>query len=476
MSTPDIISSPSSPESIRDRARTCSNPPPLEGFTDPGPVSDDYLEFFSEGLEESGTSKLSKQKEKMEASVLSNFPVMGVYHTLLNFRDHVGVNMGAAGTHPWTQGSPLSSQIPGGPDIDINVNFSYADVKYPGVTGDLMLRNAIKDYYNHFYGSNIDADNITVFPGGRPAIYSTLCLLKDKLTILVEETEYTPYYDFLIMLKKMYKIIPSNPENNFRPDVETYATSVDNDEEFFMLKSNPANPTGVVWRGDQLKSMIDFCSKPRCGGLFDEAYEFMASPPVSAMEHIPDINDTNLFVVSGATKGLQSPGLRVGWVISSKANTLLFRNFSCTAMGGTSLLSQICVAKMLDIPRLQVARTAISAYYGKQRERYAAALIELGFTLYTGPGGFYHWALLPNNLTTSVFNERLFTCKAAILPGMFCDMHRRGEEGYHSRIIRFSFGPLKESSFDEDIAIIKKCCQREFKTNVVLLKPVVKLA
>ena len=68
--------------------------------------------------------------------------------------------------------------------------------------------------------------------------------------------------------------------------------------------------------------------------------------------------------------------------------------------------------------------------------RYGAILKELGFTLFTGDGGFYHWCKMPGSLTCMEFNEILFKYDAAILPGTLCDMFRRGESGPMGNFIR----------------------------------------
>jgi aspartate/methionine/tyrosine aminotransferase len=387
-------------------------------------------------------------------SALTHFPPMGVYETLFKFLDATGKYMGTEGTHPWAQGFPLTSPIPGGPDIPTRIEFTYTDLKYPQATGGHELLVAVRDYYNHFYGANITTDNVAIFAGGRPGIYATLAFLKPEFQVLVEETEYTPYWDALKLLNRPHKLIPSNPTNRFRPSLADYQAAGPG----FILKSNPCNPTGVTWTGDQLGGLVKLAAQPGWGGLFDEAYEFFHEPtPESAMTHIRDIDQTDVFIVSAATKGLQTPGLRVGWAVASRENIELFRNFSSIAMGGVARPSQICVAGMLERERAAHARKAIGAFYGSQRRRYEDALAKLGIDLYTGDGGFYHWGELPGGLTADEFNMRLFKHEAAILPGTLCDMARRGAASPHSTFVRFSFGPLKADSFDEDCRILAAC-------------------
>ena len=387
-------------------------------------------------------------------SALAHFPPMGVYETLFKFLDATGKYMGTEGTHPWAQGFPLTTPIPGGPDIPTRIDFSHADLKYPQATGAPELLVAIADYYKRFYGANLTADNIAIFAGGRPAIYATLAFLKPEFQVLVEETEYTPYWDALKLLARPHRLIPSNPENRFRPTIEDYLKA----GAGFVLKSNPCNPTGVTWAGEQLKTLATLCSQPGWGGLIDEAYEFFHEPePDSAIRYIEDIDHTNLFVVSAATKGLQAPGLRIGWIIASKQNIELFRNFSSIAMGGVARPSQICVSALLQPDRAAQARQAIGRFYGEQRRRYGEVLAALGFHLFTGEGGFYHWGQLPGDLSADEFNRRLFKHEAAILPGTLCDMLRRGNASPLATFIRFSFGPLKAESFEEDCAILRAC-------------------
>ena len=224
-----------------------------------------------------------------------------------------------------------------------------------------------------------------------------------------------------------------------------------------LLKSNPCNPTGVTAQGDTLKQLVEMAMQPGRTALFDEAYEFFGDPePVSSLQYIPDINATEIIVVGAATKGLQVPGMRVGWAIASESIIEVFRNYSSIGMGGVSRPAQIYVTQLLEIERVRQARKAVTEFYCDQRQRYQKGLSELGFELFTGNGGFYHWGRLPGNTTAGEFNDRLFKHNAGILPGPVCDMHRR-KGGPMENFVRFSFGPILAETYEENLKILSAC-------------------
>lgn len=379
---------------------------------------------------------------------------MGVYETLFRFAAATEKYMGDAGTHPWAQGFPLTTQVPGGPPLPASIEITATDRMYPKADGQPPLREAIADYYRRHYGARITADNVAVFAGGRPAIFAVLAFLLEDVTVAIEETEYTPYWDLLQVLRREHVLIPSNESNRFRPTLADHPQQ----DRVLLVKSNPCNPTGVTTTGDELRRLVEHYSAEGRGALIDEAYEFFHSPePVSALQFVTDIDATDLFVVGAATKGLQSPGMRVGWVVASREHVELFRNYSSFAMGGVSRASQLYVTQLLQPERAAAARRAIGRFYGEQRQRYGEGLQRLGFDLFTGEGGFYHWARLPGGATGDAFNERLFAHDAGILPGRLCDMARRGDQGPLGPMIRFSFGPLGPESLANDLAILARC-------------------
>ena len=389
------------------------------------------------------------------SSFLEYAPPMGIYQTLYAFQKVFGKYMGESNTHPWTQGCPLTTKLPGGPKpIDL-VNINPNDLKYPKAWGQPELRDRIAAYYNHYHQSNISMENIMVFAGGRPGLFAVLMFLCRDITVRVASTEYTPYYDILKHLNVNYSLVESREENLFSPLNEDYINNNIDGRQLTLL-SNPCNPTGITKKEDQLKALVELTGYGENGLLIDEAYELFHEPAVSALKFVNDIDKSNIFVCGAATKGLQAPGIRIGWIISSKDNIEILGNFSSFGMGGVSRPSQIYATDLLERSRTDLAHHAVSKFYSLQREKYARAFEELGLKLFSGEGGFYHWCKLTNGMSADTLNQHLFKQGAAILKGEDCDMARGDYKSPLDTFFRFSFGPLLPDSFETDIAILRK--------------------
>ena len=201
--------------------------------------------------------------------------------------------------------------------------------------------------------------------------------------------------------------------------------------------------------------------QPGNGILLDEAYEMFHSPSVSGIEFVNDIDSSNIFFSGACTKGLQSPGIRIGWIIASKKNIEILANYSSFGMGGVSHPSQHYAIKLLESNRVKKARKAVEEHYNWQRERYGKAFKDMGLGVYTGNGGFYHWLELPEGMTSAELNKRLFKHGAAILCAFDCDMGRPHSKDLsyktpYVRFFRFSFGPLLPETFEADINLFRE--------------------
>jgi len=400
------------------------------------------------------------------ASFLSdNCPPMGIYETLYAFRDSFGRFMGTQGTHPWSQGFPLTTPLEkfGGPALPASIEVTWEDRFYPKAWGHPALRQAIAAYYNAQYGSKITPENVMVFAGGRPGIYTVLAFLKKHVQVRIGNIEWPAYLDILEQTDTPFQVVPFTKENHFHPSNSAYFDRAGLNAKTHLMPviSNPQNPSGQTRAGEELRDLIQRAEQPRNGILLDEAYEMFHSPSVSGIQYVENLDNSNVFIAGACTKGLQSPGIRVGWIVASKKNVETMANYSSFGMGGVSHPAQLYAVKLLELGRVAQARKAVAQHYSWQRERYGKAFADMGLGVYTGTGGFYHWLELPEGLTSAELNRRLFKRGAAILCASDCDMARPHSkdpdyESPYSRFFRFSFGPLLPETFDSDIQMFSE--------------------
>ena len=390
---------------------------------------------------------------------------MGIYETLYAFRDSFGRFMGTEGTHPWSQGFPLTTQLEGGPPLPSSVEVTWEDRFYPKAWGHPVLREAIANHYNGFYGSSITPENVMVFAGGRPGIFTVLAFLKRHVEVRIGNAEWPAYLDILTQTETEWRVVPFTEENGFHPPNAAYfdRTGLNHKTHLLPIISNPGNPTGHTRCGAELEELIAMAEQPKNGILLDEAYEmFHPSKGVSGIRYVKDLDNSNVFLAGACTKGLQCPGIRIGWIIASKKNVETLSNFSSFGMGGVSHPSQLYAVELARSPsasrrraRPWTATTACSARATARPSR------EMGLGVHTGDGGFYHWMRLPDGMNAASSTAACSSTARRSSKGVDCDMARphNKEPDYVSPYedwFRFSFGPLLPDSFESDIAIMQQ--------------------
>jgi len=185
---------------------------------------------------------------------------MGIYETLYDFRDSFGKFMGTEGTHPWSQGFPLTTPLENfnGPSLPDSIDVTWEDRFYPKAWGHPKLRESISDYYNSQYGSNIAPENVMVFAGGRPGIYTVMAFLKENVQARIGNIEWPAYLDIMEQTNTSFQIVPFTKENNFHPSNQSYfdRAGLNAKTRIMPIISNPQNPSGQTRWGDELRELI----------------------------------------------------------------------------------------------------------------------------------------------------------------------------------------------------------------------------
>ena len=170
---------------------------------------------------------------------------------------------------------------------------TWEDRFYPKAWGHPLLRDAIAEHYNSFYGSTIAPENVMVFAGGRPGIYTVLAFLKQHVQVRIGNIEWPAYLDIMTQTDTDWRVVPFNHENGFHPPNAEYfdRTGLNAKTHLLPVISNPSNPTGHTRSGVELEELMALAEEPKNGILLDEAYEmFHESKGVSGIQYVQDLD------------------------------------------------------------------------------------------------------------------------------------------------------------------------------------------
>jgi aminotransferase len=176
-----------------------------------------------------------------------------------------------------------------------------------------------------------------------------------------------------------------------------------------VLLCNPSNPTGKVFRREELQTVVDFARAHDLLIFSDETYEYLVWP---GHEHVsiaslPGAGDITVTCTSMG-KTYSVTGWRVGYLVAEESLTDELRKmhdfFTVTAPHPF----QIALAKaMTDLPQSFYDRAR--AEYWARKQILCEALTQTGITWYEPGGSYFLWCDYSkiSSLDDTQFSERL---------------------------------------------------------------------
>lgn len=108
-----------------------------------------------------------------------------------------------------------------------------------------------------------------------------------------------------------------SPDNSFALSSPALFQSLEEKDIDLLILCNPNNPTSSAILSGQMQEILDYTASHRIGVIVDETYcEF--APDIDAVSAIPLVPAyPNLVVLRGVSKFFASPGLRLGYAVTS---------------------------------------------------------------------------------------------------------------------------------------------------------------
>ncbi|MFQ5817379.1 MAG: pyridoxal phosphate-dependent aminotransferase [Terriglobia bacterium] len=271
-----------------------------------------------------------------------------------------------------------------------------ADINQYAITwGAKSLRDAIARQMKQWQGLDVNPETeITVCCGSTEAmIASMLAVTNPGDEVIILEPFYENYGPDAILSGATPRFVklhpPARPDGEWALDPGELRRAFNNHTKAIILNT-PNNPTGKVFRRDELELIRDLCLEWNVLALTDEIYEHILYDPAErghiSIATLDGMRDHTV-TINGMSKTYSVTGWRVGWAVAAEPITAAIRKVHDFLTVGAAAPLQEAGAVALSLPESYYQELARA--YQARRERLLAPLAQAGFLCYKPRGAYY---------------------------------------------------------------------------------------
>ena len=269
-----------------------------------------------------------------------------------------------------------------------------ADVNQYAITwGAKNLRHAIARQMGIWQGIPVDPEkNITVCCGSTEAMISTLlavCNAGDEVVIF--EPFYENYGPDSVLSGAKPKFVklrpPQGDDGEWTFDEKELRRAFDKHTKAIIVNT-PNNPTGKVFRREELEMIRDLCVAFDVLAITDEIYEHILYDGTKhiSLASLDGMLDRTV-TINGMSKTYSVTGWRVGWAVAPEKMTNAIRKVHDFLTVGAPAPLQEAGAAALSLPDDYYKKLAEG--YRVRRDHLMPALSSAGFKCYRPRGAYY---------------------------------------------------------------------------------------
>ena len=223
-----------------------------------------------------------------------------------------------------SEGFDIVSLAAGEPDFDTPDFVKEAGIeaiksgftKYTPTTGIPELKKLISEKLEKDNSLVYEPNQIVVSCGAKHSIYNALSVLVDSDDeVLIPSPYWVSYPEMVNLCSGLPRFIKTSPENNFKITPSQLKEQVSSKTKVLILNS-PSNPTGCVYREEELIKIAEICVENKIFVISDEIYEKLI---YNGLKHISiagfnkDIYDLTV-TINGMSKSYSMTGWRIGYL------------------------------------------------------------------------------------------------------------------------------------------------------------------
>ncbi|CAN5637484.1 pyridoxal phosphate-dependent aminotransferase [soil metagenome] len=248
---------------------------------------------------------------------------------------------------------------------------------YTPVPGTKALRDAIAAYLSRMAGRPTNAAGVVVSNGAKQAIFNAcFTLFGPGDEVLLPAPYWTSYPEILTLARARTVVVPGHPGNELKIDVGAL-DAASSDATRGLILNSPNNPTGAVYRRDELDAVLQWAAERDIWVISDEIYNRVCF----SAERAPSVLDCDasllekVVLIDGVSKTFAMTGWRVGFSYSTPALAGQLASLQSHITSGASSPAQAAAAAAYrDEARVHESILAMVRVFRHRRQRVANAL------------------------------------------------------------------------------------------------------
>jgi len=284
-------------------------------------------------------------------------------------------------------------------------------VKYTDPRGIQELREKIARKLREKYGKDVSADHVVLTNGAKQALYNAfLALLDPGDEVVVFTPAWVSYIPQIVFVGGEVRIVETHFEEGFQPSLSTLKKSI-TERTKVVLVNSPNNPTGVVYRREFMRELVDLARERNFYVVSDEVYEPLVYTEnfTSILEVSEDLD--KIVYINGFSKSHSMTGWRVGYVVSSKEVISAVAKIQSHTTSCINTITQYACLEAFNVDTSEMLEE-----FRRRRDFVIEQLRRIGLAFVEPEGAFYVFVKVPGD--DVVFCENLLEKeKVVLVPG-----------------------------------------------------------
>ena len=280
---------------------------------------------------------------------------------------------------------------------------------YQNYKGNIVLRNAIAQWYKKWYAVNLDPDTeILPLIGSKEGImHICMTYINEGTLVLIPNPGYPTYKSAATIAGANVQAYSLKEENNWFPDFEELEQIINNFQSLprrgrfrggLMFVNYPHMPTGKLPTQDLFIQLVAFAKKNDILICHDNPYSFILNEKPMSMLSVEGAMDV-VVELNSLSKSHNMAGWRVGILAGAKERIDDVIRFKSNMDSGMFLPLQLAAAKALTLG--QDWFDSINETYKKRRRKVFELLDLLKCSFNKSQAGLFVWAKIPGDFEDS---------------------------------------------------------------------------